>query len=103
MDQMVLSGVVGALLALLDFFASTLYSSRVTLTTKLTSVALTLGGFLGRLGILSLIFYALAQVNSIHFGVALLTFALCFTLCLVLKTMIFYRKLKSMHQKPFTE
>lgn len=103
MDQMVLSGMVGALLALLDFFASTLYSSKLTLVTKLTSVALTLAGFLGRLGVLSLIFYALAQVKFIHFRMALLTFALCFTLCLVLKTMILYRKLNSIRQKPFME
>jgi hypothetical protein len=103
MDQVVLSGAVGVLLALLDFFGSTFYSSRISMTTKLTSVALTLAGFMGRLGILSLIFYALAQVKSIHFQMTLLTFALCFTLCLTLKTIIFYRRLKSIQQKPSME
>jgi hypothetical protein len=100
MNLLVLSGMIGILLALLDFFGSTLYSSRITMASKVTSVALALAGFLGRLGILSLIFYALSQVKSIHFQMTLLSFVLCFTLCLVLKTMIFYRKLKSVKQKP---
>ncbi|OGP77141.1 MAG: hypothetical protein A2V86_10010 [Deltaproteobacteria bacterium RBG_16_49_23] len=99
MNGLVLSGMVGILLALLDFFGSILYSSRITMASKVTSVALTLGGFIGRLGILSLIFYALSQVKSIHFQITLLSFVLCFTLCLVLKTMFFYRKLKSVQRK----
>jgi hypothetical protein len=100
MNVLVLSGMVGILLALLDFFGSILYSSRITMASKVTSVALTLGGFIGRLGILSLIFYGLSQVKAIHFQITLLSFVLCFTLCLVLKTMFFYRKLKSVKQKP---
>lgn len=100
MNVLILSGMVGILLAILDFFSSILYSSRITMVSKVTSVALTLGGFIGRLGILSIIFYALSQVKSIHFQVTLLSFVLCFTLCLVLKTIFFYRKLKSVKQKP---
>ena len=100
MNVLVLSGMVGILLALLDFFGSILYSSRITMASKVTSVALTLAGFIGRLGILIAMLYALSQVKSIHFQITLLSFVLCFTLCLVLKTMFFYRKLKSVKQKP---
>ena len=99
MNASVLGGMIGIVLALLDFSGSLLYSSRITMVSKVTSVALTLGGFIGRLGILSLIFYALSRVKSIHFQITLLSFVLCFTLCLVLKTMFFYRKLKSVNQK----
>jgi hypothetical protein len=99
MNASVLSGMIGILLALLDFFGSTFYSSRITVASKVTSVALTLGGFICRLGILSIIFYALSTVKSIHFQVTLLSFILCFTLCLVLRTAVFYRKLKSVKRK----
>lgn len=99
MNVFALSGMVGILLALLDFFGSILYSSRVTMASKVTSVALTLGGFIGRLGILSIIFYGLSRVKSLHFQVTLLSFVLCFTLCLILKTLFFYRKLQSVKQK----
>ncbi len=90
---------VGILLAILDFFISTYYSSRVTMASKVISVLLTLIGFITRLGILGLIFYALAHVKSIHFQMTLFSFALCFTLCLFIKTIIVYQKWKSIKPK----
>ncbi len=98
-----LSVSVGILLAVIDFFISTYYSSKVTMASKVTSVLMTLIGFVVRLSLLGLIFYALAQVKSIHFPFTLLTFALCFTFCLLIKTVFFYRRLKSIRQKPFME
>jgi len=100
MNPFVLSSGIGILLALLDFFGSLLYSSRITMVSKVTSVALALGGFIIRLGMLSLIFYGLSGIKEIHLPMTLLSFILCFTLCLVLKTALFLRKLKSLKQKP---
>lgn len=95
-----LSGtMVGFTLALLNFLASTFISSRVVYHSKLTSVVIALGGFIARLTALSLIFYGLTRVKEIHFQTALLSFAICFTLFLIIKTMRFYRKLGSIPWK----
>lgn len=91
--------MVGIGLALLNFLASTFISSKVIHRSKLTSVAIALGGFIARLGALSLIFYGLTGVKAIHFQTALLSFVLCFTLLLTIKTMRFYRKLGSIPWK----
>lgn len=98
-----LSISVGILLAVFDFFISTYYSSRVTMASKVTSVLITLMGFLGRLGLLGIIFYGLAHVKGIDFQITLLTFALGFTFCLILKTVMVYQKLKSLKPKPSGE
>lgn len=91
-----LSGtMVGFALALLNFLASTFISSKVIYRSKLTSVVIALGGFIARLTALGLIFYGLTRVKEIHFQTALLSFAICFTLFLIIKTMRFYRKLGS--------
>jgi hypothetical protein len=60
---------------------------------------LALGGFVVRLMILSLIFYGLSKVRAIHFQTTLMAFVIGFTLCLVVKTIRFYRVLRSVKQK----
>lgn len=95
-----LSGtMVGIALALLNFLASTFISSKVVYGSKLTSVILALGGFIGRLTILSLIFYSLTKVKEVHFPAVLLSFVFCFTFLLIVKTMRFYRRLGSIPWK----
>lgn len=91
--------MVGIALALLNFFASVFISSKVIHRSKLTSVAIALGGFLARLMGIALIFYGLAGMKEIHFQAALLSFVSCFTLFLMIKTMRFYRKLGSVPWK----
>jgi len=91
--------MVGIALALLNFLASTFISSKVIHRSKLTSVAIALAGFIARLAVLSLIFYGLTGMKEIHFQTALLSFVLCFTLLLIIKTMRFYRKLGSIPWK----
>ncbi len=91
--------MVGIALALLNFLASTFISSKVILRSKFTSVLIALAGFMARLTALSLIFYGLTGVKEIHFQTALLSFVLCFTLLLIIKTMRFYRKLGSIPWK----
>ncbi|MCX8118401.1 MAG: hypothetical protein N3G78_10755 [Desulfobacterota bacterium] len=84
---------VGIGLALLNFLASTFLSSKVIQRSKLTSVLIALAGFIGRLTGLGLIFYGLSRVKGIHFQAALVSFLICFTLLLVVKTIRFYRQL----------
>ncbi len=91
--------MVGIALALLNFLASTFISSKVIHRSKLTSVLIALGGFMGRLTALGLIFYGLTRLKEIHFQTALLSFVLCFTLLLIIKTLRFYRKLGSIPWK----
>lgn len=99
MNSFLLSGMIGTTLALLNFIGSLIYSSKIIIVSKVTSVALALAGFMGRLAILSLIFYGLSRVKGIHFQTALVSFILCFTLCLIFKTMFLYRKLSAFRQK----
>ncbi len=96
MDPVTVGGLVGVTLAGLNFLVSTWISSKVAFRVKLTSVALILAGFIGRLGGLGLLFYGLSRIREIHFQTALLTFAAAFTVCLALKTARFYRSVKSM-------
>lgn len=98
MDSFLLGGIIGVTLALLNFLTSIFVSTKVIFGTKLTSVALALGGFLARLTVLSLLFYALSKVRGVHFQTALVSFIFCFTLCLILKTVIFYRRLRAFPQ-----
>ncbi len=99
MNPLLFGTIVGIALALLNFLASTFISSKVIYRSKLTSVVIALGGFIARLTALSLIFYGLTRVKEIHFQTALLSFAICFTLFLIIKTMRFYRKLGSIPWK----
>jgi hypothetical protein len=99
MNPFLTGTMVGIALALLNFLASTFVSSKVIHRSKLTSVLIALAGFIARLGALGLIFYGLTRVKEIHFQTALLSFVLCFTLLLIIKTMRFYRKLGSIPWK----
>ncbi len=91
--------MVGIALALLNFLASTVISSKAICRSKLTSILMALAGFIGRLGALGLIFYGLTRVKEIHFQAALLSFVFCFTFLLLLKAIGFYRKLGSIPWK----
>ena len=99
MNAFLLGGIVGFILALLNFWGSTFISSKILPRPKLTSVALTLGGFIARLTILILVFYGLSKVRGIHFQTTLVVFVVGFTFCLALKTLRFYREVKLMRQK----
>jgi hypothetical protein len=99
MNPYLFGTMVGIALALLNFLASTFISSKVIHRSKLTSVLIALAGFMGRLTALGLIFYGLTRLKEIHFQTALLSFVLCFTLLLIIKTMRFYRKLGSIPWK----
>ncbi len=99
MNPYLFGTMVGIGLALLNFFASTFISSKVIHRSKLTSVLMALAGFMARLTALAIIFYALTGVKEIHFQTALLSFVLCFTFLLFIKTMRFYRKLGSIPWK----
>ena len=99
MDSVLLGGLIGITLAVLNFLASTLISCRVLKASKLTSIILALGGFMGRLGILSLLFYAVYRVKAIHFQTTLVVFLCCFTLCLILKVIWLQRQFQSMEQR----
>ena len=99
MNAFLLGGIVGFILALLNFWGSTFVSSRSLGHPKLTSMALSLGGFIARLTILILVFYGLSKVRGIHFQTTLVVFVVGFTFCLALKTLRFYREVKLMRQK----
>ena len=99
MNSMVLGGMVGISLALLNFLASTFVSSKIALLPKLTSIAITLGGFIARLTILTLLFYGLSKVQSVHLPTALVTFVLGFTFFLFVKTLRFLRDIRALKGK----
>lgn len=90
---------VGIGLALLNFVASNFLSSKVIHRTKLTSILIALAGFIGRLTGIGLAFYGLSRVKEVHFQAALLSFLLCFTFLLLVKTIRFYRQLGSIPWK----
>lgn len=95
MDPVAAGAIVGLSLAMLNFLVSTWISSKVSFRVKLISVAWILGGFVGRLGALSLIFYTLSTIRAVHFQTALLTFAGAFTVCLAIETARFHRRARS--------
>jgi len=88
--------MVGISLALVNFFASAFYSSKILSSFKTTSVALALVGFIVRLTLLSVIFYGLSMAKTIHFQTTLISFAIGFTICLAWKAVQSYRKLGSL-------
>jgi hypothetical protein len=81
-------------LALLNFLASLFFSSKIISHAKMTSVALALIGFVGRLTLIGIIFYGLTRVRWIHFQTALITFAASFTLFTIWKATRVYREAK---------
>ncbi len=95
MNPFLLGGFVGITLALLNFLASGFYSSRIiSQSNEMTSIVLTLIGFIARLTIIGVIFYALTRVKWIHFQTSLITFVIFFTLCTIWKATRFYREAK---------
>ncbi len=94
MNPFFLGGITGAALALLNFLASAFFSTKVISQAKMTSVALALIGFVVRLTLVGIIFYALTKIKWIHFHTALITFAAFFTLCTVWKATRVYREAK---------
>lgn len=96
MNPVTVGALVGVTLAGLNFLVATWISSKVPFRVKLTSVALILAGFVGRLGSLGLLFYGLSRMKEVHFPTALLTFAGTSTVCLALKAVRFYRSVQSL-------
>ena len=94
MNSILLGMIAGVALALLNFLASGLYSSRVTSHSGMTSVVLILVGFIVRLTMVGIVFYSLTKVKWIHFQTSLITFAIFFTLCTLWKAARIYREAK---------
>ena len=84
--------VIGALLAIGNFFASMAIASMAIRSSKVISIAFVLGTFFARLILLSLIFYFLSRIEIIHLPSALVAFTLCFTVLLFWEMRIYYRK-----------
>ena len=96
MSPFFLGGVVGVILAILNFYASLYVSFKTISTLGMSSVALTVLGFFARLLLLGLIFYGLASVKEIHFRTALISFIAAFTVCLIWKASRLYQKTRTM-------
>jgi len=94
MNPLLFGIVTGVTLALLNFLASSFYSSRIISHSKMTSIALTLIGFVTRLATIGIIFYGLTKVKWIHFQASLITFVIFFTLCTIWKATRVYREAK---------
>lgn len=99
MSSFVISGIIGILIAFLNFVGSLIYSSKIITPSKITSVALVLAGFIGRLTILSFLFFGLSKVKGIHFSTLLISFIICYTFCLILKMISLYPTFKQFRQK----
>lgn len=99
MSPLIISGIIGIMIGLLNFMGSLFYSSKIFTTSKLTSIALVLAGFIGRLIILSLLFFGLSKIRGIHFSTLLLAFIMSYTICLILKTFSLYPTFKQFKQK----
>ena len=100
MISFILGGIVGIGLALLNFWASTFYSSKILTRSQITSTLLTLIGFIGRLTLIGVIFYLLTRVTWIHFKTSLITFVIVFTLCTIWRATRFYREAKPLLKQP---
>ncbi len=100
MSPFILGSAIGIALALLNFWASTFYSSKILTRSQITSTLLTLIGFIGRLTLIGVIFYLLTKVNWIHFKTSLITFVISFTLCIIWKATRFYKEAKPLLKQP---
>ena len=94
MNPILLGIIIGVTLALLNFLASTFYSSKIISDSKMTSIALTLIGFVTRLAMIGVIFYGLTKVKWIHFQASLISFVIFFTICTIYKATRVYREAK---------
>ena len=99
MSPFFLGGVVGIILAILNFYASAYVSSKTISTLGISSVALTVLSFFARLLLLGVIFYGLSSVKEIHFRTALVSFIIAFTVCLIWKASRLYQKTRPMVTK----
>jgi hypothetical protein len=79
-------GIIGSVLAVLNLWASFLYSSRVVVSAKPFAVGLALIGFAVRLTLLALIFYGLSGFKAIHFRTTLISFIVAYSGCLLWKS-----------------
>lgn len=92
--------ITGVTLALLNFFSSTFYSSKIISHSKMNSIVLALIGFVTRLAMIGVIFYGLTRVKWIHFQTSLVTFVIFFTLCTIWKATRVYREAKPLMKQP---
>jgi hypothetical protein len=102
MNPFLLGVIVGVTLALLNFLASGFYSSRIASDSKMTSITLTLIGFIARLTLIGIIFYGLTRIKWIHFQTCLISFVIFFTLCTIWKAARVSREAKPL-MKQHTE
>ena len=98
MTPWILGAVIGIVLALMNFLASVTLSSIAIRSSKVVSVALLLGTFLGRLGLIFLVFLLVARREGIDLASTLLAFATCFTILLIWEVLIYYRKFRFLRQ-----
>jgi hypothetical protein len=95
MNPIIPGMIIGIALALLNFSASTFYSSRIiSQSNRMTSIVLTLIGFIARLTMIGVIFYALTRVKWIHFQTSLITCVIFFTFFTIWKATRVYREAK---------
>ena len=94
MNPFLLGMITGIVLALLNFLVSAFYTSRVISHSKMNSIVLILIGFITRLTMIGIIFYALTKVKWIHFQTSLITFVIFFTLFTIWKATRVYRETK---------
>jgi hypothetical protein len=100
MKSFLLGNVIGILLALLYYWASARYSSRIVSSSRISAVPLTLVGFGIRLIILSLIFYGLSGIPGLHFKAVLITFVIAYSVCTFWRASRLFREPGALNQKP---
>jgi hypothetical protein len=98
MTPWILGAAIGIVLALANFVASIVLSYVAIRSSKVVSIALLLGTFLGRLGLIFLVFLWVAWSERIELSSALLAFATCFTILLIWEVLIYYRKFRFLRQ-----
>ena len=94
MTPWVIGVVIGVGLAFANFFASVTLSSIAIRSSKVVSIALLLGTFMGRLGLIFIVFLLVARSEGIELPSTLLAFATCFTILLIWEVLIYYRKFR---------
>jgi len=92
--------VIGIVLAFANFFASVTLSSIAIRSSKVVSITLLLGAFLGRLGLIFIVFLLVARSEGIKLSSTLLSFATCFTILLIWEVLIYYRKFRLRQPTP---
>jgi hypothetical protein len=100
MRSFLIGNVIGILLALLYYWASARFSSRIVSSFRIAAVPLTLVGFGIRLILLSLIFYGLSGIDGLHFKAVLVTFVLAYSVCTFWRACRLFRESGPLNQKP---